>query len=338
MKGKEKTMKKPSDFKMPENMKKGAELDYRFPEVFQETIQESIRVMTEFFAALCRRNPEQLTAMFHYPFATFEDNLCVEVKTADDFLSNPPPSLDVKALASNIYDRIDKLELLVFDPVRSGIALSYHRHGKNGRKLIHCDGVYAITKNDGKWAIELYSTIFKPLDQVNVIHQESVDNSERLEREWMEGWNYSNADMLDGTRQYGLHAGIGYPGPGTRFNAVRDDNLARVYRSNGITNRLRIAETTPESKGRYYWEEFQRGAGHGLGGWAYSRARPDGKVIHQTYNKTHILGGYVRYQADGTIISETHGVGIHTKVNNHWGSAGGFGACIIHDVSNSDHD
>jgi hypothetical protein len=331
-------MTKESDFTMPEGMKKGAELDYRFPEVFQESIPEGMRVITEFFSALCRRDPEKLATAFHFPFATFEDNRCVVVKNADEFLSNPPPSLDVKVIGPSIYDRLAGLELLQFDPVRAGLAMSYYRHGKNGRKLIHCDGVYAVTKNDGKWAIELCSTIFKPIDQIDVIHQEAVDNAHRIEREWMEGWNYSNPDLLDGALQYGLHANIAYPGPGSRFNAAREGNLARVYRSNGIANRLRITETTPETKGKYYFAEFQRGAGHGLGNWAYSRARPDARVIHQTFNKAHITGGYVRYQADGTIISETHAVGIHTKVKNRWGMAGGFGAVIIHDVSNSDRD
>lgn len=42
-----------------------------------------------------------------------------------------------------------------------------------------------------------------------------------------------------------------------------------------------------------------------------------------------------RYTADGTLISETRGVGIRVYVDGNWASAGCFGQVTHHDRSNS---
>jgi hypothetical protein len=47
------------------------------------------------------------------------------------------------------------------------------------------------------------------------------------------------------------------------------------------------------------------------------------------------LGGYLRYTADGSLISETRSVGIRIYKNGDWGSAGGLGHVTHHDRSNS---
>jgi hypothetical protein len=333
---KEMSMNKKSDFKLPKGLKPGAELDYRFPESFEASIPEGVRVLTEFFAAMCRRDSERLAELMHFPYATYEGNECVVIDSADAFLSGPPPSLNVNALAPGSFALLSGIEVLLFDPVRVGLAMSFSRHRKDGTQLVECGGVYAVTKNNGKWALELSSTIFRPTDQLHVVYDDAVENALRLGREWMEGWTHSDGDLLDSTRQFGLHAGIGYPGPGNRFKAVQEGNLARVYRSTGITSRLNITETKPDSKGRYDFPAFRINAGHGIGGYAYSLHRPDSRVLHQTYNKAHIAAGYTRYQADGSLLSETHGLSIITQVNNHWGMAGGFGAVIRHDATNDE--
>ena len=64
-------------------------------------------------------------------------------------------------------------------------------------------------------------------------------------------------------------------------------------------------------------------AGRAVGDYAYTRDRPVRPVvIHATHDKAHTLAGYFRYTADGTLISETHSVGIRTYKVGHWGSAG----------------
>lgn len=189
--------------------------------------------------------------------------------------------------------------------------MSFSRHRKDGIRLGECGGVYAVTKNNGRWALELSSTIFRPTDQLHVVYNNAIENALRLGREWMEGWAHSNGDLLDSTRQFGLHAGIGFPGPGNRFKAVKEGNLARMYRSNEVPSRLNVTETKAGAKRRYDFERFRIDAGHGI-------------------------GGYTRYKADGSLLSETHGLSIITKVKNHWGMAGGFGAVIRHDATNDE--
>ncbi|MBZ5557048.1 MAG: hypothetical protein LAO77_07195 [Acidobacteriia bacterium] len=58
-------------------------------------------------------------------------------------------------------------------------------------------------------------------------------------------------------------------------------------------------------------------------------------TIHATHDKAHTLGGYFRYTADGTLISETRSVGIRIYKAGHWGSGGGLGQVTHHDRSNS---
>jgi hypothetical protein len=58
-------------------------------------------------------------------------------------------------------------------------------------------------------------------------------------------------------------------------------------------------------------------------------------TIHATHDKAYTLSGYLRYTADGNLISETRGVGIRIYKAGHWSSAGGLGQVTHHDRSNS---
>jgi hypothetical protein len=57
---------------------------------------------------------------------------------------------------------------------------------------------------------------------------------------------------------------------------------------------------------------FAKSAGGGVGKWAYSITTPDARVLHATVDKAHTYGGYNRYTADGTLISESISLGIIT--------------------------
>ena len=56
------------------------------------------------------------------------------------------------------YDLLNGLELQTFSPVGAGLSMSFIRYTQDGRKLATCEGIYAVTNNEGKWAIELVST------------------------------------------------------------------------------------------------------------------------------------------------------------------------------------
>jgi hypothetical protein len=51
--------------------------------------------------------------------------------------------------------------------------------------------------------------------------------------------------------------------------------------------------------------------------------------------RTNTINGYLRYTADGNLISETRGVGIRIYKAGRWGSEGGLGQVTHHDRSNS---
>jgi len=140
--------------------------------------------------------------------------------------------------------------------------------------------------------------------------------------------------------------------PGTRTASVsfgygprersRDARLGRPmegWRTKGVKSRLVVSTRSDESLNRQIetnLAEFIDLAGGAVGEYAYTRDRPVRPVvIHATRDKAHTLGGYLRYTADGTLISETRSVGIRIYKNGHWGTAGSLGQVTHHDRSNS---
>jgi hypothetical protein len=102
---------------------------------------------------------------------------------------------------------------------------------------------------------------------------------------------------------------------------------------------LSVSTVTEESRNRVITTnltEFIELAGGAVGEYSYTRDLPARPVsIHATHDKAHTLGGYLRYTANGTLISETRSVGIRIYKGGHWGSAGSLGQVTHHDRSNS---
>jgi hypothetical protein len=110
------------------------------------------------------------------------------------------------------------------------------------------------------------------------------------------------------------------------------------YRTKGIKSRLRVADLTQEQidASDANFDQFAGWAGGGVGEWAYSLGLPDVRVLHATVDKAHTMGGYIRYTADHTVISETRSPGILVYRNGRWGMVGGPGNMMLHhDRSNS---
>jgi hypothetical protein len=63
--------------------------------------------------------------------------------------------------------------------------------------------------------------------------------------------------------------------------------------------------------------------------------QPDSASMMARTMVASTLGDYLRYTADGSLISETRSVGIRIYKNGDWGSAGGLGQVTHHDRSNS---
>jgi hypothetical protein len=324
----------------PAGLRPGAQLDARFPVAFAETVPAAMRVLTAFFTALGRRDLDGLAATLHFPFATYEGIEPVVVESAEQLRAAPPQSLDVRPGSENIqmgaFDLLDELALHVYNPVGAACSLSYSRHAADGRLIARSDGIYAVTNNDGRWGIELISTIITPAAAIGVQHNDAAEAAVRRGRDWMLGYSRRDQSLLNSTHQLGRRANITLANPRANAGNARGGDPMAEYRVQGVKSRLRISETTPESIAAMdaNFPQFAGWAGGAVGQWAYTINLPQARVLHATVDKAHTFGGYIRYTADHRPTSETHSLGIMTYKNNRWGSAGGIGVMMYHDYSN----
>ena len=327
----------------PPGMHPMGQLDARFPVAYEDSAPAAMGVAIGWMAALARRDLGGMAAQLHFPFAIFEGTEPLVVESAADFAAAPPQSLNVTGrgvteVAPGSYDLLDKLELLTFCPVAVGLAMSFTRYTGDGHKLCQCDGVYAITNNEGRWAIELASTLYTPTAEIGQTYNDATEASLRRGRDWMLGYTLRSQALLNSTRRPGRNANIAVYGPRERAGAARGGNPMAGYVSQGVKSRLRVSEVTQESIDRAdaNFPEFARWAGGAVGQWDYTMNHPDARVLHASPNKVHTLSGYIRYTKDHVEVSETRGLGITVYRDNHWAPAGGLGNVMLHhDRSNS---
>jgi hypothetical protein len=345
-----------SEFPRPSNLRTGAQLDSRFAVSFAAPVTEGLRLVMEYFTALSQRNLDALARTLHFPFAIYEDIEPIVVATAADLLKNPPPSLNgtgkgrTKILRGS-YDMLESVNVHLYCPVGGAFALSFARYTPNGHKQLVCDGLYSVTNNDGRWAIQLASTIVHEVDFIGVGYPDAEQADIRGNQNYLAAFGYGNEAALNdpktsrGSYEVPLPAGtrtasvnFGY-GPRERSRDAREGRPMIGWRTKGVKSRLSVSTVTEESRNRAITTnlaEFVELAGGAVGDYAYTRDRPVRPItIHATHDKAHTLGGYFRYTADGTLISETRSVGIRIYKNGQWGSAGSLGQVTHHDRSNS---
>jgi hypothetical protein len=344
------------EFQRPSNLRAGAQLDSRFPVSFATPVSEGFRLVTEYFTALSQRNLDALARTLHFPFAIYEDIEPVVVPTAADLLKNPPPSLNFAGkgktkVQRGSYDLLESVNVHLYCPVGGAFSLTFARYTPDGHKLLVCDGLYSVTNNDGRWAIQLASTIFHEVDFIGVAYPDAEASDIRGNQNYLAAFGYDNEAILNdpqsmrgsyeaplpvGTRTASVNFGYG---PRERSRDAREGRPMSGWRTKGVKSRLAVSTVTAESRNRVIatnLAEFKELAGGAVGEYAYTRDRPVRPVtIHATHDKAHTLGGYLRYTADGTLISETRSVGIRIYKAGHWGSAGGLGQVTHHDRSNS---
>jgi hypothetical protein len=345
-----------AEFQRPTTLRAGAQLDSRFPVSFAAPVTEGLRLVLEYFTALSQRNLDALARTLHFPFAIYEDIEPIVVATAADLLKNPPPSLNgtgrgrTKILRGS-YDMLESVNVHLYCPVGGAFALSFTRYTPNGHKQLVCDGLYSVTNNDGRWAIQLASTIVHEVDFIGVNYPDAEQADIRGNQNYLAAFGYGNEAALNdpktsrgsyeaplpvGTRTASVNFGYG---PRERSRDAREGRPMNGWRTKGVKSRLNVSTVTEESRNRAITTnlaEFVELAGGAVGDYAYTRDRPVRPItIHATHDKAHTLGGYFRYTADGTLISETRSVGIRIYKNGQWGSAGSLGQVTHHDRSNS---
>jgi hypothetical protein len=345
-----------SEFPRPATLRQGSQLDSRFPVSFAAPVGEGFRLLTEFFTAMSQRNLEAMARTLHFPFAIYETIDPIVVQSAADFLKNPPPSLNgsgggpAKVMRGS-YDLLESMNVHLYCPVGGAFSLSFTRYTPDGHKLLACDGIYSVTNNDGRWGIQLASTIVHEVDFIGISYPDAEQADIRGNQNYLAAFGYRNEAILNdprtsrgsyevplpvGTRTASVNFGYG---PRERSRDAREGNPMSGWRTKGVKSRLVVSTVTEESRNRAITTnlaEFVELAGGAVGEYSYTRDRPVRPItIHATHDKAHTLGGYLRYTADGTLISETRSVGIRIYKNGQWGSAGGLGQVTHHDRSNS---
>src|SRR5580765_2224331 len=343
------------DFPKPEGLRTGAQLDSRFPVSFATPVSEGMRLMVEYFTALSQRNVAAIARTLHFPFAIYEDIEPIVIQSAAEFVATPPPSLNPGSGKSRImprsYDLLEGINVHLYCPVGAAFSLSFTRYTPDGYKLFVSDGVYSVTNNDGRWAIQLASTIVREADFIGVTYPDAEAAATRAEQNYLAAFGYGNEAILNdpktsrgtyeppfptGTRTASVNFGYG---PRERSQDARENHPMSGWKTTGVKSRLAVATRSEETANRAIdtnLAEFNALAGGSVGTYAYTRDRPVRPVtIHATHDKAHILNGYFRYTADGTLISETRSVRIRIYKAGHWGSAGSLGQVTHHDRSNS---
>jgi hypothetical protein len=323
---------------VPANISPLAQLDSRFPVTYELAVPTAFSLLTKYFRSLAARDLSAMAETLHFPFATYEGTDPIVIESADALKANPPLSMNVTAAGNSLiekgaYDVLDSIALHTYNPVNVGLSLCYSRFGPDGKKLLQCQGIYAITDNDGKWGIELMSTIFTPADQVDVPYTDAAQAALRLQQNWMLGYTLRDQSVLNSTHQLGPEASIAPPDPRSNAGNARKGTPIDGYRAAGVKSRLHVSNVTPDAVAKMdaNFTEFAGWAGGGVGQWDYTLNLPEAKPLHVSVNKVHAYGGYVRYTRDGIVTSESHVLQIVTYKNERWGTAGALGIMMYHD-------
>jgi hypothetical protein len=326
----------------PAGLNPDAELDGRFPVMYETSVPETMRLATQYMAALSRRDLDGLSKLFHYPFVTYEGIDTVIVNSREELMSNPPPSLNTTGKGSHkirpgSYDILDKIELLVYTPVGAGVSLSYSRFDATGKKLQGVHGIYGMTNNDGKWGIEFMSTIFRPADQLHLNYDAE---------------QFAMRSIHDTYRDHDL--GRKYRGLNPNYTSIPDDNPGKwggvtigsysfnfagrpgqstmdAYKVKGVKSRLRVTEgganPTPNPQAAANGDErFRSVSGGGVGKFYETLEWQDSRILAADMEKAHAVSGNNRFLEDGSLANKGLYMVVLLYRNGRWTASDNGGA------------
>lgn len=325
--------------------------DLRFPMCYQDSLPSAVRVMTDFFAALGRRDLKGVTEMLHFPFGTFERTDALVVRTPDELMAHAPASINMTEnperctdhdgyLESGCYDVLDGIELFNSNPVAVNLAMNYNRFSADGHKLLRCQGIYCVTNNDGKWAVQAMSTIFTPAHMIHVEYQDSAAAARRLRQDHCLAYMNNDERAVWGPiRQLGVNLSVGGGGPTWELAPQGDYKALKAIRVKGVTSRLLATNYTQEMLDTTHidfpkYHALFTPLGLGKWGWDTADAAPGGRILHADYEKVHALQGASRYTTSGAYINDSVELDVVTYKKGRWGIAGLFGYMTTHDRAN----
>ena len=330
------------DPRTPPGLKRPAMLSSKYNVAYEKSVPGAMKVMMDYFAALSRRDLRGIAKTLNYPHGTYEGTDAVVVQSEEELMDNPPQSMNVIRKGDNLiqpgsYDVMESLNLHLYNPIRVTLSHTYSRFDSAGHKILQCDGVYWITNNDGKWGIEMASTIFTPADQIGVKYNDAEEAFLRHERDaWLIYLLNDRTAAVNNSRSFGKQVTIPVVTGPDLFDSREGDPMMR-YRIKGVKNRLVITDVPLNAPGGvqvnssspdpvpngYPDSSLYNGGGEGVGQYRASMVLPSARVLHGSLNKAHALTGLVRYTTDWGRILELRYINIYTYKRGRWGSAGG---------------
>jgi hypothetical protein len=325
--------------------------DLRFPMCYKDSVPSAVRVMTDYFAALSQRDLHGVSDVLHFPFGTFERTDAIVIQTADDLLAHAPASLNMTDhperltdhdgyLQPGCYDVLDGIEIFNSNPVAVNLALSYNRFSAAGHKLLRCQGIYCVTDNDGKWAIQAMSTIFTPAQMIHVQYGDSAAAARRLRQDHCLAYmNNDEKGVWGSIRQLGVNLSVSGGGPTWELAPQGGYKALDAIRVQGVKTRLTATNYTQEMLDRVQTDFAKYHAmftplGLGKWGWDMADAAPGGRILHADLEKVHALQGASRYSTSGEYINDSVELDVVTYKRGRWGLAGLFGYMTTHDRAN----
>lgn len=339
------------NLKPPAGMSPRGIPDLRFPICYKDSVPAAVGVMTQYFAALGQRDLKGMAETLHFPFGTFERTDAIVVNTPDELMVHAPASMNMSEhperftdhdgyLKAGCYDVLDGIEIFNSNPVAVNLSLNYNRYDADGHKLLRCEGIYCVTNNDGKWAIQAMSTIFTPAHMTHVAYNDSIAAAKRLRQDHCLAYMNNDQQAVWGPiRQLGLNFSVGAGGPSWELAPQGEYKALEGLRVKGVKTRLSTQNYTQEmlDNTRVDFEAYRalwRPLGLGNWGWDFAGAPPGGRVLHASAEKVHAFQGASRYTTSGEYINDSVELDVITYKKGRWGLAGLFGYMTTHDRAN----
>jgi hypothetical protein len=336
----------------PDRLGPHAMLDNRFPITYQKSIPAGINILTQYFVALAERNLQGIADVTHFPYASVEGTDPVVVQTADDLLKHPPASLNTVDtperftdhdgyMKAGAYDVLENIEVVNFDPVTCGLVLNYNRYDGNGKKLLRCEGVYSVTNNDGRWGLQMASTIFTPAHMTGLNFTDTIEQAKRCRINHDLAYHVCDRNVDATTTQLGTTVGVDMIGGAPWVSGPHGDAM-KQFQVGGVKSRLRVTEVTPDKLQKasanpvadydFYRVLFPQ---TGVGNWGFVYGMiPETRVIHSTFNKAHMFSGAMRFTTSGDECSYNTDLSVVTFTKLRWGRVATMAYTTPHDRSN----
>ena len=127
-------------------------LDAQTPE------QTARQVMEEFFRAWNTGEDAELRKVQNFPFVTIAGNgRAVIAMKPEEFTQNFPALRQNEGWAKSTLDKIDVLPIAAPDKIH--LVVTYSRYKADGSKYMTGETFYILTKQNGRWGMQLRSTL-----------------------------------------------------------------------------------------------------------------------------------------------------------------------------------